>query len=778
MSWTAPETAAADSWGPRNPLRVLLVEDSRPEAELCLRELKKAGFEVCADLVQTPEEFSERLRSSTYDIVLADYRLPGWTGLEALALLRQLGQDVPFLLVTGTLGEEAAVECIKQGVTEYVLKDRLARLPVAVKRALEEKAHREERARAERALRESEASFRLLFANNPLPMWVFDGETLQFLQVNDAAIAHYGYSREEFLQMRITDIRPPEEVPRLLTYLAERPAALQFGGQWRHRLKDGRIIDVETVGHSLVFARRQAALVVVRDITARKQAEEALREREARYHVLAETATDAIVTINSESRILFVNAAAERIFGYGRAEMLGQDLTMLMPEYLREVHKAGLKRYLGSGQRHLNWESVQITGLHKSGAEIPVEVSFGEFVADGEHTFTGIIRDITERRRAQEALREANEKLTARVNELEQLTREITLVNQMGELLHTCATAQEAYGVIGQCAQHLFPGKAGALCVLNASRNLVEAVAVWGDSVPGEPVFSPGECWALRRAQAHLVEGPGSTPFCGHVSQSPPASSLCVPMMAQGEALGVLLLKGGPEDPGAPPDSPKHLTKLQQRLAVNVAEHIALALANLRLQETLRTQSIHDPLTGLHNRRYLEESLERELRRAVRKQRPMGVIMLDLDHLKQFNDRFGHEAGDTLLRELGHFLQACTRREDIACRYGGDEFLLILPEAWLEVTRERAEQLREEVKRLNIHYRGHTLGAVTLSLGVVAFPEHGSTASTLLRAADVALYCAKTEGRDRVVIGQAIEEDEDYAPPPQAGVAHPPGKPK
>ncbi len=656
MSELGPKSEAGDSREPATSLRVLILEHVEADAELCLQALRNGGFEVRGDLVQTPEEFADRLRAQDYDVVLADYRLPQWTGMEALAQLQQMGKDIPFLLVTGALGEEAAVECVKQGVIDFVLKERLVRLPVAVRRALKESALREERRRGE----------------------------------------------------------------------------------------------------------------------------EALREREARYRVLAETATDAIVTINSESRILFLNAAAESIFGYARAEMLGQDLTMLMPEYLREVHKTGLKRYLGTGRKHLNWESVEITGLHKSGAEIPVEVSFGEFFAEGERMFTGIIRDITERRRAQEALREANEKLAARVKELEQNTREVTLVNKMGELLQTCVTPPEAYAVISQSVQQLFPGEAGAVCVLNASRVIAEAVAVWGNSLSGEPVFAPEQCWAFRRGRAHLVDGPHSGPRCGHLSQPPPTSSLCVPMIAQGEALGVLLLQSNPAGPAQPDghsDRREGLTEAHQSLAVNVAEHIALALANLRLREALQDQSIRDALTGLHNRRYLEESFEREIRRAVRKQSPLGVIMFDLDHFKQFNDTYGHEAGDLLLRELGHFLQSRTRREDIACRYGGEEFLVILPEAWLEVTQKRAEQLRAEVKELKVQCRGQSLRGVTLSSGVAVFPEHGSTANTLLHAADQALYRAKAQGRDRVVVAESLTE-QDQAPPPPAFAAPPHGPPK
>ena len=212
-------------------------------------------------------------------------------------------------------------------------------------------------------------------------------------------------------------------------------------------------------------------------------------------------------------------------------------------------------------------------------------------------------------------------------------------------------------------------------------------------------------------------------------------------MMAQSEALGVLHLIQPEKD---------RMTETKQRLAVMMAEHIAMALSNLKLQETLRSQSIRDPLTGLFNRRFMEESLELEVRRAARNQRPLGVIMLDLDHFKHFNDTFGHEAGDTLLRELGSLLQNNIRGEDIACRYGGEEFTLILPEGSLEITQQRADFLREAVKRLEVQHRNQPLGRITVSMGVAIFPEHGRTGEALLQAADAALYRSKDAGRDRV----------------------------
>jgi diguanylate cyclase (GGDEF)-like protein len=224
-------------------------------------------------------------------------------------------------------------------------------------------------------------------------------------------------------------------------------------------------------------------------------------------------------------------------------------------------------------------------------------------------------------------------------------------------------------------------------------------------------------------------------------------------LVAQGEALGVLYLSSRVIGAvGA--DS---ATAAKQRLAEAVAAQLALGLANVRLREILRNQSIRDPLTGLFNRRYMEETLERELRRARRGNRSMGVLMLDLDRFKQLNDTAGHEAGDAFLRELGELLQRSLRREDIPCRHGGEEFVVVLPDASLEDARRRAEQLREGIKLLRTPYKGGIVGPLSASIGVAAYPEHGSTGEALIRTADAALYRAKREGRDRVMVATLNE---------------------
>jgi diguanylate cyclase (GGDEF)-like protein len=348
-------------------------------------------------------------------------------------------------------------------------------------------------------------------------------------------------------------------------------------------------------------------------------------------------------------------------------------------------------------------------------------------------------QDANGRARAEEALSESE----ARFIQTEQRMRDMTLLSEMVQMLEAARTPDEAYAVIVGGMQDLFPQESGALCLLSASRNVVEAVAVWGESPTTERVFSPDDCWALRVGQLYVVLDAHSGTPCRHVLRHPQvAGYLCMPMIGQTEILGILHLQMAP--------------RLKQPLAVAVAGQIALALGNLKLREALRAQAIRDPLTGLFNRRYMEESLERELRRAIRNQRPLGIIMLDLDHFKQLNDRSGHEAGDTILRELSNCIQTLTRDYDLACRYGGEEFTIILPDASLDVTIKRAERLRDKFKHLSMQYQNHRLPTGTLSLGVAGFPEHGSTTEAVLRAADSALYQAKHEGRDRVVVAEAI----------------------
>jgi two-component system, cell cycle sensor histidine kinase and response regulator CckA len=296
--------------------RILLLEDNKADAKLCFAELARAGFECDSEVVSTAKDFTERVQTQRYDLILADFRLPDWTGLEAVQWLRSSGSTVPFILVTGTLGDELAIECIKAGANDYVLKDNLQRLPLIVRRALEEHKVREERDRAEVELRISEEQYRLLFEANPNPMWVYSTETLRFLAVNQTAVKHYGYSRKEFLSMTVKDIRLPAEVPRFLEEHKKILNSLETYRQvWEHVKKDGSQIEVQISSAPILFRNNKARLVLAEDITDSLRAEAALRETTQDYQLIVEGAPFGILQTEL-SRVSVANPALAAILGY------------------------------------------------------------------------------------------------------------------------------------------------------------------------------------------------------------------------------------------------------------------------------------------------------------------------------------------------------------------------------------------------------------------------------------------------------------------------------
>jgi diguanylate cyclase (GGDEF)-like protein len=356
-----------------------------------------------------------------------------------------------------------------------------------------------------------------------------------------------------------------------------------------------------------------------------------------------------------------------------------------------------------------------------------------------------IRRESMQRVLVEEGLEKTNAQLQDGLDGMEQLTREMNLAATMGELLQSCLTFEEAGKVINKAVPRLLPGTSGALCIINPSKNFVETVMAWGEDEPSAVAFAPHECWALRRGRMHYVRNEMNDMTCEHAIGQVSHGCLCVPLVAHGETLGVFYLCA---------KRPDALNDKMQRIIRTLTEQFSLTLANLRLQQTLRTQSIRDPLTGLFNRRYMEASLEREMIRAKRHETPLSVIMLDVDHFKRFNDTFGHGAGDVVIQELGKVLKSCARGEDIVCRYGGEEFIIILPGASLEIARQRAERINEAVRRLQIEYHGQALACISVSLGVAAYPQHSDSHDELVRTADAALYRAKQTGRDRVVVAE------------------------
>ena len=340
-------------------------------------------------------------------------------------------------------------------------------------------------------------------------------------------------------------------------------------------------------------------------------------------------------------------------------------------------------------------------------------------------------------------------RLRRRVRELERAIRETGLLAEAAGMLQACQTTEELCAVVTRTAPALFDGDAGAVYELTLTRSAAVAIVAWGDPPPSQHVFAPSDCWGLRRGRLHRVDPDAGEPRCRHVDEPTGTGLLCVPLAAQGDTFGVLHLQVRRQ---VRRRRRRAFLARRQELALVLGEQLSVAMANIRVRGTLQEQSSRDPLTGLYNRRYMEESLDRELRRAVREGYGLGLIMADLDHLKDFNDAHGHAAGDVVLQLVGRFLQGAVRGEDIACRFGGEEFVAILPKASLEDTRRRAEALRQGLQTQRLEPLGALLPPITMSFGVAAFPDHGASGDVLLHAADAALYRAKATGRNRVVV--------------------------
>lgn len=470
----------------------------------------------------------------------------------------------------------------------------------------------------------------------------------------------------------------------------------------------------------------------------------ALEESEARYRRLFETAKDGILILDGDTgRITDVNPFLQDMLGYSKAELVGKALWEIGP--VENISASQEAMHHLQNNDYIRYEDLPLET--KSGERKQVEFVSNVYLVNGWRVIQCNIRDITERRHAEVRAQAATDELLALVDELKWRDRELQLLNHMNDLLLSCMTLTEAYHVIALTAEDLFPGHDGCLAIMRPGDQHLEVAARWGTETVMISTFSLEDCWGLRRGQLHEVIDPQSGLLCRHFIHPPQAGYLCLPLTVQGKTLGVLCIIDSPAHKGG------HYLSLKQ-LAVSAGETIKLSLSNLKLREELRQQAIHDPLTGLFNRRYLDETLPRELHLAQRRKAPLTVVMLDIDGFKQFNDSYGHGAGDSLLREFGRALHECLRKSDIACRFGGDEFVLVLPDSPPADIQERMEQIRIIVKDLKIRYGEQMVGTISLSVGIAQAPEHGAIESELLRAADQAMYTAKQSGGDRIVIYQ------------------------
>jgi diguanylate cyclase (GGDEF)-like protein len=388
---------------------------------------------------------------------------------------------------------------------------------------------------------------------------------------------------------------------------------------------------------------------------------------------------------------------------------------------------------------------------HHTTTSLTTELSFvGLSLAALVILFGLMLRIALERRMLEKQTALVNIEFARNVATLEERALESSLLTHARDELQLCLSLPQVYQSAANSVAALLPGTSGSLCMINNSRQLVETVITWGDlDIPSRTpeMFTPESCCGLRSGQLRWKRTQFSEIDCAHFTTNPPECYLCVPMIAHGDIIGVLYIE-------CPNSRAVALVERRIEGVRQLVQLTGMAVGSLQLRNKLESQSIRDSLTGLFNRHFMQIALDRELARAQRRQSILAVLMLDVDHFKQFNDTYGHGAGDAVLKAVSEIFQNSIRTEDVACRYGGEEFAIILPDVTREAAYERADTIRQRIAAIRSVSGSNVTVQITLSIGVAFYPSDGITADHLLRKADEALYRAKHGGRDQVVFAE------------------------
>ena len=484
-----------------------------------------------------------------------------------------------------------------------------------------------------------------------------------------------------------------------------------------------------------------------------------LMESEALFRNMVESLGEGVVIVDATETILFANQAARRILNDFEGKLEGRNLREFTgPEQFELISRQTLRRKQGLRDVY----DLELT-LDNGSKKTVIVNAAPEFDQQGNFKSTlAVMTEITERKKQELALAEAKQELERVISELEKRNEQNRQLVEMGDLFQIAGTEEEAIEIIKKYSLKLFPEEGWALYLRRGSERFLQLMNSWKLPFGLPDLLDVNDCWALRKSMPNFFEDPEKDLLCPHLKDSRPSnqSVACFPLSTAGETFGLLVFfccsikETGRRDIYYP-----EMTDQKKDLLSGFSQRIAMSLANIQLRQSLKEQSIRDPLTGLYNRRYLEETLERELTRARRAGLPVAVIMADLDHFKKINDFYGHEAGDYVLQMIARTLQRSVRSDDIVCRYGGEEFTVIMPGLSPEKAQTRAELMLESVRRLELIYGGTAIQGVTISAGVASFPEGGDRWPEIIQAADLALLRAKQEGRNRVVVAGKSENE-------------------
>lgn len=325
------------------------------------------------------------------------------------------------------------------------------------------------------------------------------------------------------------------------------------------------------------------------------------------------------------------------------------------------------------------------------------------------------------------------------------LAREVRLLGELNEWLQSSRSLDELFDMVSRFMTHILPEAEGSVYVYSNSRDVLDGCASWNGGTHKAHIHPEG-CWGLRRGRTYEYGASEIDFVCEHAEPHDGRPYFCFPILAHGETVGLLHLRA---HEGC--DEVFHSNK---KLAQLCAEQISMAIANVRMRDQLHDQSVRDPLTGLFNRRHMTDTLRKSISRSQQTGASLSLIAVDVDHFKKFNDTHGHDAGDMVLRAVGSALEQGCDRDEVACRIGGEEFMLILPDNTPDDAVTRAEKLRQAVEGISVRYGEKSLPRITISVGVAHYPAHGTMPQDLMRAADDALYMAKDKGRNQVQVAK------------------------
>ena len=559
-------------------VRLLVVEDSEDDARLAMMTLRRAGFEPTYRRVEDANSLLSAMKEARWDAVLSDSRLPGFSGVEALQLFRSSGLDIPFIFVSGTIGEETAVEAMKAGASDYVMKENLARLAPALERELQQAALRAERRQAQR---DRDRHLDLLQAVADNTEAVIYAKDLQgrYLMVNRRFLELFHVPADAVIGKNDAELFPPQTASALRSVdrrvlvakapVTEEEVVPNDGGPRTYlsvkcplRDRDGRVNGV---------------LGISTDITERKHAEDALRASEERTRLILDAALDAVVTIDSDGVIVEWNPHAEITFGWQRGEAVGHMLTeTIIPPRHHEAHRRGLLRYQRTREASVLNQRVEVTALHRDGHEFPVELAITPIRSGLTLAFSAFVRDITERKLAEARLQEQVQRLSL----LHRIACAIGQRQQLDDIYRVVLRSLEQLPVDFACVCHYDAldrtpivarfGEASAS--LAARLELAEATALPLD----------GDAMA-RCLRGELIELSDTTTHGTRLAQRMASAGLrslvIAPLQAEGHALGTLLVARS---------QPKAFSGGEQEFLRQLSTHVALAAQHARLHASLQ----------------------------------------------------------------------------------------------------------------------------------------------------------------------------------------------